>query len=81
MDNGSEGRQYDKYNEFTMKKHIEYIYQKMDFNFSFMCNYGSKVSKGEFVLFLNDDIEIQRSTLVRKNVGTSTIKPCCNGRS
>lgn len=30
----------------------------MEFNFSFMCNCGGKVSKGEFVLFLNDDIEI-----------------------
>lgn len=58
VDNGSEGQQYDKYNEFTIEKHIKYIYRKMEFNFSFMCNCGGKVSKGEFVLFLNDDIEI-----------------------
>ena len=37
---------------------IEYLYQKMDFNFSKMCNLGADKSQGDMVLFLNDDIEI-----------------------
>lgn len=59
VDNGSEGQQYDKYNEFTIEKHIKYIYRKMEFNFSFMCNCGGKVSKGEFVLFLMMTLKYQ----------------------
>lgn len=44
---------------------IRYIYEPMDFNFSRMCNIGAKAAKGDFLLFLNDDIEI--SDAVKKN--------------
>ena len=37
---------------------IEYLYDKMPFNFSKMCNIGAEASLGEYLLFLNDDIEI-----------------------
>jgi len=37
---------------------IKYIYEKMEFNFSKMCNLGASKSTGEYILFLNDDIEI-----------------------
>ena len=29
----------------------------MEFNFSKMCNLGAKEATGEYILFLNDDIE------------------------
>lgn len=35
-----------------------YVYQPMKFNFSDMCNLGAGKAKGNFLLFLNDDMEI-----------------------
>lgn len=35
-----------------------YIYRPMEFNFSNMCNLGAENAKGNFFLFLNDDMEI-----------------------
>ncbi|MCM1125213.1 MAG: glycosyltransferase [Lachnospiraceae bacterium] len=42
------------------KNEIEftYLYQPMEFNFSRMCNLGAEKAKGNFLLFLNDDMEI-----------------------
>ena len=67
VDNGSE-----KHNRAMVEGHIasiskkaeiSYIYEKMDFNFSKMCNIGAKAAessdgKCDYLLFLNDDIEI-----------------------
>lgn len=50
---------------------IKYIYEKMEFNFSKMCNMGAAAAKGDFILFLNDDIEI--SSDVEKNNNTMVI--------
>lgn len=46
-------------------KKARYIYQAMDFNFSRMCNIGASEAEGDFLLFLNDDIEI--SEAVKQN--------------
>lgn len=35
-----------------------YVYQPMKFNFSDMCNLGAGKAKGNFFLFINDDMEI-----------------------
>ncbi len=40
---------------------IKYVYQPMEFNFSRMCNIGAAAATGEFLLFLNDDIEVSES--------------------
>ena len=40
---------------------IKYVYQPMEFNFSRMCNIGADAATGEFLLFLNDDIEVSES--------------------
>lgn len=54
VDNGSDGSIKNKVSDIADK----YIYEKMDFNFSKMCNIGAKNAEGEFLLFLNDDTEV-----------------------
>ncbi len=36
---------------------VRYIYEPEEFNFSAMCNRGAKLAEGNYLLFLNDDIE------------------------
>ena len=47
---------------------IKYMYEKSEFNFSLMCNKGANESSGEFLLFLNDDIEITDELFLLKLV-------------
>lgn len=54
-------------NTGTMKK-IIYLYQPMEFNFSRMCNIGAAKASGEFLLFLNDDIEISEAVKQNPNL-------------
>lgn len=54
VDNGSNDGNKSKYSAIADK----YIYEKMDFNFSKMCNIGAENAEGEIILFLNDDTEI-----------------------
>lgn len=47
---------------------ITYLYQKEEFNFSRMCNRGAKCAQGNYLLFLNDDIEIIESDWLKKMI-------------
>ncbi len=60
VDNGSSRENREKTESFLQKSGAayRYLYEPMTFNFSAMCNKGAAVSKGEFILLLNDDIEI-----------------------
>ncbi|WP_051195527.1 glycosyltransferase family 2 protein [Lachnospira multipara] len=42
---------------------VKYIFDKKDFNFAYMCNLGAKNAEGEYLLFLNDDVEIIENIL------------------
>ena len=57
VDNGSNDENRRKIEKYVQGKSIRYLYQPMDFNFSKMCNIGAKCAKGNYLLFLNDDIE------------------------
>ena len=65
---------------------IQYLYNKMDFNFSRMCNIGAASAGGRYLLFLNDDIEILENNgnwldemltyAVKEHVGAVGAKLC-----
>ncbi|MCR4749161.1 MAG: glycosyltransferase family 2 protein [Lachnospiraceae bacterium] len=45
---------------------IRYLYRPQPFNFSRMCDQGAKDAKGDYLLFLNDDIEIREGHWMSK---------------
>lgn len=62
IDNGSSGKNKNRIlqmqDQLKEAYSFRYLYRPMAFNFSAMCNIGAKEAKGEYLLFLNDDIEI-----------------------
>lgn len=68
VDNGSRQEAKDEIREEAVQlsndpaykdclRRIEYVYEPRVFNFSYMCNRGVSIAKGNLFLFLNDDIE------------------------
>ncbi len=53
---------------------LKYLYKPQPFNFSRMCNQGAKEAKGEFLLFLNDDIEVREATWLKKMLSVAVRK-------
>ncbi len=58
VDNGSDAESKKLYKTLQKERKIVYIYNPEDFNFSRLCNMGAQKATGEFLLFLNDDIEV-----------------------
>lgn len=54
------------YNKSHLDVGFNYIYEEKVFNFSYMCNLGARNSKGKFLLFLNDDMEIIEADWLNK---------------
>lgn len=73
VDNGSQPEQQKKYSEYCRKYGYSYIYRKMEFNFSKMCNIGARAAKGDFLLFLNDDITIANSVWMERMAGHAAL--------
>lgn len=57
VDNGSTAENREKIEEMKVKYKFNYIFEPMEFHFSKMCNIGAEHATGDFILFLNDDIE------------------------
>ena len=73
VDNGSNEGNKASYKALNEKYNIKYHYRKMDFNFSQMCNIGVENSAGEYILFLNDDIEVIDSEWLDKMLGQAEL--------
>ena len=58
MDNGSSEENKAVIEKMAETERFYYHYETMEFNFSRMCNIGVSLSKGEYVLLLNDDMGI-----------------------
>ncbi len=73
VDNGSNEKNRELYSELLKEHGATYIYEKKDFNFSYMCNLGVSHSTGEYVLLLNDDIEIIQPDWITRMVGQAML--------
>lgn len=69
VDNGSNAENREKIKKLQSEYGFQYLYQPMEFNFSAMCNMGVAQAKGEYILLLNDDIEIIEKDWLRIMVG------------
>ena len=81
LDNGSEAKNRVRYGVFIGKipkknglKSINYIYKLDEFNFSAMCNKGAKNTNGEYLLFLNDDIECVQEGWLREMLSQAQLR-------
>lgn len=69
VDNGSTEEVKNRLEEMAFQKNWKYIYQNMPFNFSRMCNIGADYSRGDYLLFLNDDIEVMEEDWLKVMLG------------
>lgn len=69
VDNGSNEENRAKMEELRREYGFTYLYEKMDFNFSRMCNMGAAKARGDLLLFLNDDVEIIEQSWLRRMAG------------
>lgn len=69
VDNGSNEENRAKLETMQQEYGFVYIYEKMDFNFSKMCNMGVERAKGDLILLMNDDIEIIEHSWLRRMAG------------
>lgn len=69
VDNGSSQENKVVIGAYLERVGARYIYDKAEFNFSKMCNTGAAQAKGDYLLFLNDDIEIFQSDWLERMLG------------
>lgn len=73
VDNGSDDDNRKRYKELAEKYGATYVYERKEFNFSYMCNLGVSHSTGDYILLLNDDIEILHADWLTRMVGQAML--------
>lgn len=75
VDNGSNDENRQTIQAFleSVKVECHYIYRPMPFNFSVMCNIGAAQAGGEYILLLNDDMEIIEENWLRILLGQALL--------
>ena len=74
IDNGSTARVRIGLENFRQECPFTYLYLPMEFNFSNMCNAGVKAAKGEYILLLNDDMEVIEDSWLTRMAGQASLK-------
>lgn len=69
VDNGSNEAQRTEVEALGKEIPFTYLYEEREFNFSIMCNCGAARAKGEYLLFLNDDMEVIESSWLTRMLG------------
>lgn len=69
VDNGSSSANQQEIASLLSEKKASYLHDVYEFNFSQMCNLGADCAKGEYLLFLNDDIEVFQPDWLTRLVG------------
>lgn len=57
----------------TVNSRFHYIYNPMEFNFSKMCDLGAEKAQGKLLLFLNDDVVLQKNCVAE--MAARSIRP------
>lgn len=75
VDNGSGEENRRKIRAYLEDTDAEsrYLYHPMEFNFSAMCNLGVREAEGEYILLLNDDIEVIEKDWLRIMLGQALL--------
>lgn len=76
VDNGSTAKNREILNTYADLYGIHYHYEKLEFNFSHMCNLGAGKAEGDYLLFLNDDIEITQKDWLERLLGQAMQHHC-----
>ena len=59
VDNGSVKKEtFELFDKYKKKKNVKILTLNCEFNYSFLNNEAAKISKGEYLLLLNNDIEV-----------------------
>lgn len=74
VDNGSSDENRAILETYLSSVNAKYVYEKAEFNFSRMCNDGAAHADGEYLLFLNDDIEMFQSDWLDRMLGQAQQK-------
>ena len=69
VDNGSSTENRNVIEKYLATVGAKYVYEAEEFNFSGMCNRGARLAEGEYLLFLNDDIEFFQPDWLERMLG------------